>query len=91
MDEAIERLTNEVQVLRESVDELKTALEHAIRHGRIVVEFTDASAHDQKRRPSTLLDAKNTADDCPTTLNADAQTDAVNVSPPPPPRPGDLF
>jgi hypothetical protein len=90
MDEPIERLTNEVQVLRESVDELKTALEHAIRNGRIVVEFNEASADDRQRRPSTLLDAKNATGGCPSPLNPDTPTDAVNASPPPP-RPGDLF
>ncbi|TWU49491.1 hypothetical protein Poly59_41060 [Rubripirellula reticaptiva] len=89
MDEAIERLTNEVQVLRESVDQLKTALEHAIRNGRIVVEFAEASAND-RQRPSTLLDAKDIDDDCPIALNAEELDDDVSPRPPPP-LPGDLF
>lgn len=39
----IERLANEVKVLRESVDELKTSLEWAIRNARLTVHFDEAA------------------------------------------------
>lgn len=39
MVEQVNRLTNEVKVLRESIDELKTSLEHALRNGKIVIAF----------------------------------------------------
>ncbi|QDS92490.1 hypothetical protein FF011L_12330 [Roseimaritima multifibrata] len=46
LKEQVSQLTGEVKVLRESVDELKTALEWAIRNARITVHF-DETANSQ--------------------------------------------
>lgn len=43
LTDQVSRLTNEVEVLRESVDELKTALEWALRNARITVQFDEAA------------------------------------------------
>lgn len=38
MEDAIEQLRQEVQVLRESLDELTAVFEHAINNGRVVIQ-----------------------------------------------------
>ena len=89
MGEAVEQLANQVQVLRESVDELKTVLEHAIRNGRIVIEFSDASS--DARLPSSVEMQNDQHRSSPSNSRAEANSsnDANVVSPPP--RPRDLF
>lgn len=43
LTDQVSRLANEVEALRESVDELKTALEWALRNARITVQFDEAA------------------------------------------------
>lgn len=43
MEDLIYQLTNEVNVLRESVDDLKTSLDWAVRNARLTIQFTEAN------------------------------------------------
>lgn len=48
-------LTDEVKVLRESVDELKTSLEWAIKNARITIDFEDAAKPSMRCPPAIEL------------------------------------
>ena len=74
-----DRLATEVKVLRESVDELHTSLEWAIRNARLTLQFDDAARRNENL-PASPTQSKSVSN-CSASPGVDSPT----------PEPGKLF
>ena len=88
MEDAIEQLRQEVEVLRQSLEELTVVFEHAVHNGRIVIEVTQGPLNDEEATPSR----GNRKQNLERSRQASEQVlSATNREPSPSPAPGNMF